>query len=125
MSDHHPETDAAADLMALDLECRLTIAHRIGCDCAPYFAQRREALLPEVLKEARRRGEDPVDVFAEFARKVHATKCSTFSAGRYAALMAMVFPPGACGVCGRQLNEVGTSRCYEAHGVLPTAPKEA
>lgn len=86
-------TDETADLMALDLECRLTIAHRIDCDCAPYFAQRREALLPEVLKEARRRGEDPVDVFAEFARRVHATKCRTLTAGRFAALMAMVNPP--------------------------------
>lgn len=87
-----PLTTEYDDLMALDLECRLTIAHRIDCECAPYFAQRREVLLPEVLKEARRRGEDPVDVFAEFARKVHATKCRTFSAGRFAALMAMVTP---------------------------------
>jgi hypothetical protein len=27
------------------------------------------------------------------------------------------YPPGACGICGRPLNEVGTSRCYEAHGI--------
>lgn len=28
-----------------------------------------------------------------------------------------LYSPGACGICGRPLNEVGTSRCYEAHGI--------
>ena len=28
-------------------------------------------------------------------------------------------PPGTCGICGGALAKVGTSRCYEAHGVLP------
>jgi len=78
-----------SDLMALDLEYRLTIAHRLGCECGPYFVQRREVLIPEMLKEAARRGEDPVDVFAAFARKVHLRKCGTTTAGRYAALMAL------------------------------------
>ncbi|HEX6684982.1 MAG TPA: hypothetical protein VF062_19490 [Candidatus Limnocylindrales bacterium] len=59
------------DLMAVDLECRLTIAYRMDCECAPYFIGRREVLIPEVLKAASSRGEDPVDVFAAFARKVH------------------------------------------------------
>lgn len=59
------------DLMALDLECRLTIAHRIECECAPYFAGRREVLLPEVAKEALRRNLDAVDLFANYARGVH------------------------------------------------------
>ena len=64
----------ADDLMALDLEYRLTIATRInsGCACAPYFARRREVLMPEVLKTAAKRGIDPVDLFATFARSVHA-----------------------------------------------------
>ena len=65
-----PDTELL-DLMAVDLEYRLTIAARMDCGCAPYFIGRREVLLPEVLKEARKRGEDPVDVFAAFARKVH------------------------------------------------------
>lgn len=64
------------DLMALDLECRLTIAHRLDCVCAPYFMQRREVLLPEVVKEADRRDLDAVDLFASFARGVHARHLS-------------------------------------------------
>lgn len=60
------------DLMALDLEYRLTIAARLDCECAPYFAGRREVLLPEVVKEAEARDADPVDLFATYARGVHA-----------------------------------------------------
>lgn len=61
------------DLLALDLECRLTIAHRVnsGCDCVQYFIQRRVVLLPEVLKYAGSIGADPVDTFARYARGVH------------------------------------------------------
>ena len=59
------------DLHALELEYALTIAVRLMCDCGPYFIGRREVLIPEVLKEARKRAEDPVDVFAEFARNIH------------------------------------------------------
>lgn len=60
------------DLLALDLEYRLTIGHRLDCDCAPYFIRRREVLIPEVLKAAVARGVDPVNVFADYARGVHA-----------------------------------------------------
>lgn len=60
------------DLMELDLEYRLTIAHRLNCECAPYFIQRREVLIPEVIKRAGETGEDVVDLFAAFARGVHA-----------------------------------------------------
>ena len=59
------------DLMMLDLELKLTIAHRIGCECAPYFVQRREVLLPEVIETADRHGVDAVDLLASFARGVH------------------------------------------------------
>ena len=61
------------DLMSLDLEYRLTVAHRVGeeCDCVRYLISRREVLIPEVLKEARRRNVDPVDLFAAYARGVH------------------------------------------------------
>jgi hypothetical protein len=62
------ETD---DLMGLDLEYRLTIAYRSNCACAPYFARRRTVLIPEVLKAARKRDVDPIDVFAGYARGVH------------------------------------------------------
>lgn len=65
-----PENDTN-DLMALDLEYRLTIAHRMRCDCARYFVKRREVLLPEVIKEAKRRNADVVDLFATYARGVH------------------------------------------------------
>lgn len=61
-------------LVALDLECRLTIAHRVscgGCDCVRYLIQRREVLLPEVLKYAEKIDSDPVDEFARYARGVH------------------------------------------------------
>lgn len=78
-------------LMALDLEYRLTIAARLDCECAAYFARRREALIPAVLDQARTKGEDPVDTFAAFARKVHARHGDpepSFTAGRFVALMA-------------------------------------
>ena len=57
---------------ALSLEYSLTVATRIDCECAPYFLQRRAVLVPEVLKEAERRNLDPVDLFADYARGVHA-----------------------------------------------------
>ncbi|HKY59252.1 MAG TPA: hypothetical protein VJL80_14540 [Aeromicrobium sp.] len=63
--------DWYSDLMALDLEYRLTIAASMDCECAPYFIRRREVLMPEVLKQASVSGEDPVDVFAAFARRFH------------------------------------------------------
>ena len=65
-------TDPVDDLLALDLEYRLTIAFRIDCECAPYFANRREVLVPAIIKQADERGDDVVDVFAKYARKVHA-----------------------------------------------------
>ncbi len=40
------------DLMALDLEYRLTIAHRIDGPCSSYLARRREVLIPAVLEQA-------------------------------------------------------------------------
>lgn len=60
-------------LMALDMEYRLTIAHRIngGCECAAYFVKRREVLMPAVMRMAGEAGEDPIDFFAAFARRVH------------------------------------------------------
>lgn len=62
------------DLMALRLEYRLTVAHRINssCECVRYFIQRRDVLVPEVMKHAESIGADPVDEFARFARGVHA-----------------------------------------------------
>jgi hypothetical protein len=66
-------SETADNLLALDLEYRLTIAHRIngGCECPAYFVRRREVLIPEVLKRAAEIDEDPVDVFADYARGVH------------------------------------------------------
>lgn len=69
------ELDPDVDLMnllSLDLEYRLTIAHRIDCECAPYFVYRRDVLLPAILKQAKEQNKDPIDVFAAFARGVHA-----------------------------------------------------
>lgn len=66
------------DLLALDLEYRLTIAMRMGglyeepCECVRYFIERREVLLPAIMKKAGEQGRDPVEMFAEFARGVHA-----------------------------------------------------
>ncbi len=67
-------TNATDNLLALNLEYRLTIAHRIngGCECIRYLMSRREVLILEVLKAAEAQGKDPVDLFAEFARDVHA-----------------------------------------------------
>lgn len=66
-----PNTAENDDLLALDLEYRLTIAARLDCECAPYFIRRREDLLPAVLRQAAERDTDPVDLFADYARKVH------------------------------------------------------
>lgn len=60
------------DLMTLDLEYRLTIAHHLDHECGTYFIRRREVLLPEVIKQAARTGEDVIDLFARYARGVHA-----------------------------------------------------
>lgn len=62
---------ALEDLAMLELECRLTIGMRIGCECAPYLIRRREVLFPAVMRRAREQSTDPVDLFAEFARGVH------------------------------------------------------
>lgn len=67
----------ATDL--LDLESRMTIAARTDCKCAPYFASRRRVLIPEVLQHAEKVGTDPVDLFAAFARGVHARHLSGLS----------------------------------------------
>jgi hypothetical protein len=66
-------SNATDNLMAVDLEYRLTIAHRINgdCDCVRYFIQRREVLIPAVVEHAERVGADPVDDFARYARGVH------------------------------------------------------
>lgn len=34
----------------------------------------------------------------------------------------IVTPPATCAICGGPINEVGTSLCYEAHGVALTTP---
>lgn len=79
------------DLIALDLEYRLTIAHRISCSCATYFVDRRDVLIPEIMKQAEKEKDDPIDVFARFARKVHARHADQPSAyglaSRFAFLM--------------------------------------
>lgn len=63
---------AEADLLGLRLEYNLTVAARFRCECAQYFLDRRDALVPAVLREAGRVNADPVDVFAGYARSVHA-----------------------------------------------------
>lgn len=61
----------ADDLMALDLEYRLTIGFRLNCRCARYFVRRRTVLIPAVMEVAEDRGIDPVDLFARYARQIH------------------------------------------------------
>lgn len=64
--------DLAGDLYALYYERGLTIAYRANCECARYFIERGDVLIPEVLMQAVSEGVDPVDVFARYARGVHA-----------------------------------------------------
>lgn len=89
------------DLLAVDLEYRLTIAARVAeeCECAPYLIARRLVLVPAVLEQAEKDGADPVDVFAAFARRVHQRheaglpllrRGPSRLAGRFAALMSVV-----------------------------------
>jgi len=63
------------DLMNLELEYRLTIAHRIDCACAPYLVRRRLVLMKEVLKLAREQGVDPPQFFHDFAQRLHTKLC--------------------------------------------------
>ena len=83
----------------LNLEYRLTVAHRAaeGCACAAYLVRRRPALIPAVLEQARKDGADPIDTFAAFARRLHERNGCEDSAGRrlagrFAALMALTHP---------------------------------
>lgn len=62
----------SVDVLGLDLEYSLTIAYRRNCECAPYFAARHGVLFPAVLETAGRHGVDAVDLFAGYARGVHA-----------------------------------------------------
>lgn len=75
MSDH------ALTSVALDMEYRLTIAVKTAraCECARYFIERRDVLVPVVLRMAAERGEDPVDFFAAYARRVHRRHLSGLS----------------------------------------------
>jgi len=64
----------------LEFEWRLTVATRIGCECAPYFIQRKDALFPHILAKAAKEGRDSDQVFAEFARDVHQRHMDLFLA---------------------------------------------
>lgn len=74
------------DLLALDMEYRLTIAGRMilndkACDCSPYFINRREVLIPQILKQSVIQGRDAVELFHEFQKKVHARHAEEDSDG--------------------------------------------
>lgn len=88
------DNQALMDLLNLDMEFRLTIAHRINCWCSEYLAERRDVLLPQVLKMAKEKDEDPVDFFHAFSLKLHAEKCNTPTTGRIAALFAAISEMG-------------------------------
>lgn len=62
------------ELLDLDLEYRLTVAVRINepCNCAEYLIGRRDVLMPEVMKSATKRGLEPIELFHQFATKLHA-----------------------------------------------------
>lgn len=72
----HQADKALSDLLALDLEFRLTLAMRSAsgenCVCRDYLVRRRDVLFPAVLDQAAREDEDPIDIFARFARGFHA-----------------------------------------------------
>lgn len=68
------------NLLNLDLEYQLTVGVAIAHNdenCPPYFIRRREVLIPAILKSAAKQGLDPVDHFADYARKVHSKLCES------------------------------------------------
>lgn len=78
------------ELLALDLEYKLTIAHRIDCWCSEYLVQRRLVLIPAILEQAHREKISATDLMHSFQQKLHATRCKTHTGGRVAAFMARV-----------------------------------
>jgi hypothetical protein len=66
--DYENDDDA---MLALNLEINLTIAVRSLCECAAYFMRRRKVLAPFILFMGKQQNNDPVDLFADYARKVH------------------------------------------------------
>lgn len=77
MTRTRPDKELQA-LLALDLEYRLTIAVRTAtddCSCPEYLVARRTVLLPAIIDAAEQAKADPVDWFAGFARRLHATRC--------------------------------------------------
>jgi hypothetical protein len=69
------ENQSALDILDLDLEYRLTVGLRMADGdetCVKYLIDRREILLPEILKIAKAKGEDPADIFHAYQKKVHA-----------------------------------------------------
>lgn len=70
--------DELTDLIDLDMEYRLTIAAHVAHDdtnCAQYFIKRREVLIPEIIETAKKKQLKPIDLFSEYARKVHVRLC--------------------------------------------------
>lgn len=67
----------AADLFALDLEYRLTVATSVvqGCGCAAYWEERHEDVMPVLIRNAESNEADLVDTFARYARGVHRRLC--------------------------------------------------
>lgn len=66
------------DLLNLDLEYRLTVGiamARGDTTCARYLLGRREVLIPKLIFSARKLGIDPVEHFANYARKAHMKLC--------------------------------------------------
>ena len=71
--------DIANDLLTMDLEYRLTLAHLLTangwgekpCECVAYLTKRRTALVPWFVMQARKDGSDYIEKFVAFRHKVH------------------------------------------------------
>lgn len=65
-------------LSIANLEYNLQIGHHFNCWCGRYLTERREVLLPEMIKICIEKGhEDPDDFVAQFVGKLHREKCPT------------------------------------------------
>lgn len=65
-------------LLTMDMEYKLTVAHRINCWCSRYLIRRREVLLPELARRYMAIGTgDPEDFVHSFMMKLHEQKCPT------------------------------------------------
>ena len=68
-------------LLDADLEYRLNIAAHLDCWCSYYLTERREVLMPELVKAIMAGNHDAADFVHAFVKRLHKEKCPTMPQG--------------------------------------------